>query len=393
MAFHVFGHVEAQQLDPQDESQLARDLGLAHARRAGEQEAADGFVGTPKSRTRHLDRGGQRCNGLILAEHHGLQIALKRGELVAVVSGHILRRDARDARHGGLDLGAADELLLARLGQQALGGAGLVDDVDGLVGQETVADVARGQFRRRRDGSPRIAHLVVGLETRLQAAQDPDGLLDRRLGNVDLLEPPGQRVILFEYTAVFGVGSRPDAFQMAGGQRRLEQIGGVQRPARCGARANQRMDLVDEQYRVAVVLQCLEHQLQTLFEIAPVFGARQQRTHVQRVDLGFMQDLGHIALGDAPGQPFGDGRLADPGLAYQQGVVLAPAAQYLDDALDLVLAADQRIDAALEGLGVEIGGIGFQGRLLLFGFRVGGRRFQARAVRGRGLLGDLGDAV
>ncbi len=43
-------------------------------------------------------------------------------------------------------------------------------------------------------------------------------------------------------------------------------------------------------------------------------------------------------------RPFGDRRLADAGLADQQRVVLAPAAQHLDHALDLVLAADQRID-------------------------------------------------
>ncbi len=34
VAFHVFGHVEADQLDAQAVGELARDLGLAHARRA-----------------------------------------------------------------------------------------------------------------------------------------------------------------------------------------------------------------------------------------------------------------------------------------------------------------------------------------------------------------------
>ena len=59
------------------------------------------------------------------------------------------------------------------------------------------------------------------------------------------------------------------------------------------------------------------------------------------------QDLGHFVLGDAPGQALGDRGLADAGLADQQRVVLAPAAQDLDHALDLVLAADQRIDLAV----------------------------------------------
>jgi hypothetical protein len=46
--------------------------------------------------------------------------------------------------------------------------------------------------------------------------------------------------------------------------------------------------------------------------------------------------------------------LADARLADEQRVVLAPAAQDLDDALDLVLAADQRIDLAVAGELVEV---------------------------------------
>ena len=79
-----------------------------------------------------------------------------------------------------------------------------------------------------------------------------------------------------------------------------------------------------------------------------------QRAHVERVDGGLGEDLGDFALGDPPGQPFGDRRLADAGLADQQRVVLAPAAQDLDHALDLVLAADQRIDLAVARELVEV---------------------------------------
>ena len=63
---------------------------------------------------------------------------------------------------------------------------------------------------------------------------------------------------------------------------------------------------------------------------------------------------GHLAFVDAAREPFGDRGLADAGLADQQRVVLAPAAQHLDDALELVLAADQRIDLAGLGERVEV---------------------------------------
>ena len=137
-------------------------------------------------------------------------------------------------------------------------------------------------------------------------------------------------------------------------QRRLEQVAGVERAARGGAGADQRVDLVDEQDRVRLVLQRLQHALQALLEVAAVLGAGQQRAHVERVDGGIGQHLGHVGLRDAPGQALGDRGLADAGLADQQRVVLAPAAQHLDHALDLVLAPDQRIDLAVARELVEV---------------------------------------
>ena len=56
------------------------------------------------------------------------------------------------------------------------------------------------------------------------------------------------------------------------------------------------------------------------------------------------QHLRHVAFDDTPGQAFGNGGLADAGIADIKRVVLGPAAQDLDGALDLMLAADQRID-------------------------------------------------
>src|SRR2546430_2627579 len=54
-------------------------------------------------RARHLDRGGQRFQRLVLAEDHALEVALQRLQLAAVVVGHVGRRNARDLGHDGLD--------------------------------------------------------------------------------------------------------------------------------------------------------------------------------------------------------------------------------------------------------------------------------------------------
>src|SRR5712691_2693549 len=99
------------------------------------------------------------------------------------------------------------------------------------------------------------------------------------------------------------------------------------------------MDFIDEQDRIRVVHQLLQHRLQTLFEIAAVFGSREQRTHVEHVYLAARQDLRNLALDDTAREPFGDGCLAHARLPHEEGIVLAPAAQRLDDAFDLALAA------------------------------------------------------
>ena len=62
-----------------------------------------------------------------------------------------------------------------------------------------------------------------------------------------------------------------------------------------------------------------------------------------------LQTFRHVAADDPLGQAFDDGRLADTGLADQHGVVLGAARQHLDDAADLLVAADHRIELALRG--------------------------------------------
>ena len=65
-------------------------------------------------------------------------------------------------------------------------------------------------------------------------------------------------------------------------QSRLQAIRGVHGAARGGAGADHRVDLVDEQDRLLVVLDLLHHLLQALFEIAAIAGAGEQRAHVER---------------------------------------------------------------------------------------------------------------
>ena len=230
-------------------------------------------------------------------------------------------------------------------GAQAYAAGGLVDQVDRLVGQVAVRDVADRQVGRGLDRLVGDLDLVVVLVARADAEQDLDRLLERGLLDHDRLEAPLEGRVALDVLAVLVERRRADALQLAARQRRLEDVRGVDR-ALGRARADERVQLVDEQDRVVRVAQLFDDLLEPLLELAAVLGAGDERADVERQDALVEQRLGHVAGDDALGQALGDGRLADARLADQRRVVLGPAAQDLDDALDFLLAADDRVDLA-----------------------------------------------
>ena len=238
------------------------------------------------------------------------------------------------------------------------------------------------------------------LEVRLEAHQDLDRVGHRGLVHVDLLEPSGERAILLEVLAELLVGGGAHGAQLAALERGLQQVGGVHRPAGGRARTDHGVDLVDEEDRVGMILHLLHDRLQPLLEVAAVAGAGEKRAHVEAVDRGAGQDLGRLALDDLPGEAFRDRGLAHAGVAHQERVVLAPAAEHLDATLDLRLAPDQRIDVALERLDVEVDAILRQRRFLgVAGLALGrlmalvGTRDGARLAEGRVLGHAVRDVV
>ena len=95
-----------------------------------------------------------------------------------------------------------------------------------------------------------------------------------------------------------------------------------------------------------------EHGLQPLLELAAVLRAGEQRADVERPDLAVLQALRARRPRRSLREPFGDRGLADAGLADQHRVVLRAAREDLDDAADLLVAADHRVELPrLGGLG------------------------------------------
>ncbi len=232
------------------------------------------------------------------------------------------------------------------------------------------------------------------LEAPLEALEDAIGVFHRRLGHVDLLEAPRQGPVLLEDAAELLEGGRADAADLARGQNRLEQVGGVHYPAGCRTGADDGMDLVDEQHRVRALAQLVEQGLEALLEVAAVLGTREQGTQVEGVDHAVGQQVRHLAIDDAFGQALGDGRLADPRLAYQQRVVLAPAGKDLRHPLDFMLTPHQRVDPPLASQLVEVAGIGVQrmvGRGRLATFLI--LHILLPILRMFGMPGHLGDTM
>src|SRR5688500_11486760 len=114
------------------------------------------------------------------------------------------------------------------------------------------------------------------------------------------------------------------------------------------------MDLIDEHDGVRMSLDLLHDLLQALFEVAPIAGAGEQRTHIEGEHGGAFQNLRHLALDDLAGETFRDGGLADAGITDEERVVLLAPAQDLNGALDFRLTSDERIDPTFLRLLVEV---------------------------------------
>ena len=143
-----------------------------------------------------------------------------------------------------------------------------------------------------------------------------------RLADVHLLEPALERGVLLDVLAVLVERGGADHAQLAAGEHRLDHVAGVHR-ALGRAGADDGVQLVDERDDLAGgVGDLLEHGLQPLLELAAVLRAGEHRADVERDQALVLQPLGHVAVGDAPGEALDDGRLADARLADQHRVVL-----------------------------------------------------------------------
>ena len=186
-----------------------------------------------------------------------------------------------------------------------------------------------------------------------QALEDFDCVLRARLIDLDRLEAALERCVLFDVLAVFIQRGCADDLHFAAGQGGLQNVRSVCRSL-SSARAHQHMHLIDEQDGVLVSGQLFDDLLDAFLEFAAVLGARDHAGQVKRHDALVLQRLRYITRDDLLRQSFDYGGLADAGVADQRGVVLGAARQNLNDPLDFLAAADDRVELALAGSGGQI---------------------------------------
>ena len=300
------------------------------------------------------------------------QLLLDRGE---ALPGDLVAGPALDlaVQRGLLDLELADaplddvDLERHRVDLDAQARRGLVDQVDRLVGELAAGDVAVGEHRRRDERGVLDAHTVVDLVALLEPAQDRDRVVDRRLSHVHLLEAPLERGVLLDVLAVLVERRRADHAQLAARQHRLDHVAGVDR-ALGAAGADDRVQLVDEGDDLTLgVGDLLQDGLQPVLELAAVLRARDHRADVERDEALVAQTFGNVALDDAAGEPLGDRGLTDAGLADEDRVVLRAPREHLDDAPDLLVAPDHRVELALARVLGEVAAVTLEGLVLLLG--------------------------
>ena len=67
------------------------------------------------------------------------------------------------------------------------------------------------------------------------------------------------------------------------------------------------------------------------------------------------------------GEPFHNGRLADPGFTDEHGIVLCSAGEDLNRTSDFLVAADDRVELAVAGRGRQVKPVAAQGVVTILG--------------------------
>ena len=196
----------------------------------------------------------------------------------------------------------AAQLRLSSLHHRRLGGglhlqirSRFIDQIDRLIGQAAITDVAIRQTHGRLEGVIANADAVMQLVALAHTAQDLERHIQGWFLDQQLLEAPIQHGIFFQRAAVFLDGGGTNAAQLSAGQGWFEHAAGISTSA---ITIHQGVDFIDEQHHPFTALiaggDLLQHAAQALFELTAVLGTGDQGTEVQRDQAAAFEGIGHF---------------------------------------------------------------------------------------------------
>src|SRR3989338_6822629 len=204
-------------------------------------------------------------------------------------------------------------------------GRSLINKVYSLIRQKAVAYVAVRQGGCRYQGRVLYPNTVVYLITFFESAKDGDGILHRRLADVNRLKTALKGGILFNVFAVLIQGGSAYTTQLPPGKGGFQQIRRIYRPL-CGTCTYHRMQFIYEEYDTAPrLIYLLKYSIETVLELPPVFCTGDERPHVQRHHSFILEPLRYVAADDTLRQTFHNGRFTHTRLTYKHRIILRPS--------------------------------------------------------------------
>ena len=243
-----------------------------------------------------------------------------------------------------------------------------VDDIERLVRQEAIRNMAHGEIDRQIDDVSGEGDVMEVFVAFLDVPEDALGFFERRFGDDDGLEAPIERRVFLEVAFVFGESRRADALDQTLRQGGFQDIGGVETAAGV-AGADNSMDFIDEEDYAAVPGRFADYLFEACFEFSAEIGAGDDEREIEQKDAFAEERMRHGAAGDHFGERRDERGLAHARFADEEGIVFLFAGEYLDDAVELAIPADQAVGV------VDIGGCHIGRVLIEKGCRVAFRWF------------------
>ena len=129
---------------------------------------------------------------------------------------------------------------------------GLINQVNGFVGKETVADITLRQLHSGDDSLVHDFHLMVVLITFLQATKDGDSAVFVWFFDFYGLETTFQSLIFLEVLLILIQGRGTDGAQFATRQSGFQDVGSIHGAFARSARTHEGVDFIDEEDDFAV---------------------------------------------------------------------------------------------------------------------------------------------